>query len=126
MDIRWTLELTGQPRQNLPDRDKARTLGFAAGFLGRGGCLPRPFAVPRVPAFPQIPVFLRSDSAVRSFIVRLHRIAPSLICPGKSASKNLLVMSQLIEKPEARRPSGLDKVHGKLVSSVQESDRNIM
>lgn len=76
--------------------------------------------------FPRFRYFYGSDSAVRSFIVRLHRIAPSLVCPGKSASKNLLVMSQLIEKPEARRPSGLDKVHGKLVSSVQEGDRNIM
>lgn len=93
---------------------------------GGGAASPGPLPCRGSQPFPRFRYFYGSDSAVRSFIVRLHRIAPSLVCPGKSASKNLLVMSQLVEKPEARRPSGLDKVHGKLVSSVQESDRNIM
>lgn len=120
MDIRVDRAAEAEPAR----QRQARTLGFAAGFLGRGGCLP--FAVPRVPAFPQIPVFLRIGFCCAIFYCAPASDRSISCCPGKSASKNLLVMSQLVEKPEARRPSGLDKVLGKLVSSVQESDRNIM
>lgn len=93
------LELTGsRPRQ-------ARSLGFAAGSLGRG--LPL-FAVPRVPAFPQIPVPYGSDSAVRSLLSAcvgsLH-----LLCGPESLLKEtlcscLVLVSSLTNG--ARRLSG--------------------
>jgi hypothetical protein len=134
MDIRV---VTGQPRQNLPDPDRASgpqgpqdlvglvsPPGFSAG--GRG-CLSLSAVLPvEFQAFPQIPVFLvyGSDSAARSFIV-----APApdnLPAPRKGTFFSCL--------EEARLRSGLDKIpRGKLNPQVlamawnlQESDRNTM
>lgn len=111
MDIRVDRAAEAEPARQRQAALLVSPPGFSA-----GGCLP--FAVPRVPAFPQIPVFLRIGFCCAIFYCAPASDRSISCCPGKSASKNLLVVSQLIEKPEARRRSGLDKVHGKLVSSV--------
>lgn len=118
MDIRWILELAaGLPGQG--SRGRTCQTGPASWFrrrVSRQGALPPPLCRAAGPRLSPDSGILRIGFCCAIFVVRLHRIASSLLLPREACLKGTF-LSRLPEADREREPagiSGLDKVHGNL------------